>query len=46
MTGWLESGDAVYYLKDDGRMAAGETLEIDGETYTFGADGKLSGEGR
>ena len=46
VTGWLESGDAVYYLKDDGRMAAGETLEIDGETYTFGADGKLSGEGR
>ena len=30
-----------YYLKDDGKMARAETLEISGEKYRFGADGKV-----
>ncbi len=30
-----------YYLKDDGRMASGEVLEIGGEKCEFDADGKV-----
>ena len=30
-----------YYLKDDGRMAYGETLVIGGKEYAFGPDGKV-----
>ena len=39
MTGWLESGSTWYYLKDDGVMAASETLTIDGADYSFGPEG-------
>ncbi|MDO4267665.1 MAG: GH25 family lysozyme [Eubacteriales bacterium] len=38
-TGWLPQGGSWYYLKPDGRMAAGESCEIDGSVYSFGADG-------
>lgn len=38
-TGWLTLGDVWYYLNQDGSMAAGVTLTIDGTSYTFGADG-------
>ena len=38
-TGWLPSGDVWYYLNQDGSMAAGVTLTIDGASYTFGTDG-------
>ncbi len=30
-----------YYLKDDGRMAHGETLTIGGKEFTFAEDGKM-----
>lgn len=38
-TGWLQLGDTWYYLNQDGSMAAGVTLELDGASYTFGNDG-------
>ncbi len=38
-TGWLPDGEVWYYLKPDGKMAAGETCQIDGVEYGFGADG-------
>lgn len=30
-----------YYLRDDGKMAHGETLEIGGKEYVFAEDGKV-----
>ena len=40
-TGWLLDGEAWYYLKPDGKMAAEERCQIDGTEYGFGADGRL-----
>lgn len=39
-TGWLESEDGKYYLKEDGSRATGKT-EIEDETYYFNGDGIL-----
>ena len=36
---WLKSGGKWYWLKADGKMAANESLTIDGESYTFDANG-------
>lgn len=36
---WLTDGDKKYYLKDDGKMAYGETLEIGGERFNFDESG-------
>ena len=30
-----------YYLKDDGKMACNEDMEIGGERFEFGADGRV-----
>ena len=38
-SGWLQSGSSWYYFKADGKMAAGETLSIDGKNYTFNSRG-------
>lgn len=38
-TGWLQLGDVWYYLKQDGTMAAGEAVQIDGVTYQFDENG-------
>lgn len=35
-TGWVQEGDKTFYLKPDGRMIQGESVEtIDGKTYVF-----------
>lgn len=39
--GWLPEGERWYYLKPDGKMAAGEICQIDGKVYEFAADGAL-----
>ncbi|MEY8338929.1 GH25 family lysozyme [Lachnospiraceae bacterium 62-35] len=41
--GWQELDGKRYYLNpaNDGIMAAGNTLEIDGTAYTFGSDGAV-----
>ncbi len=41
-TGWLTVGSDYYYMDSDGAMVTNKTLKIDGKSYTFGADGKLS----
>lgn len=37
---WISFGDVSYYVKDTGIMAADETLDIEGEQYTFDKSGK------
>ena len=37
---WLNYKGADYYLKEDGKMAAGETLTIEGKEYSFDEDGR------
>lgn len=41
MNHWVEDGSRKYYLKDDGVMAASETLTISGKEYTFNGSGEL-----
>lgn len=36
---WLTDGGKKYYLKEDGKMACGETLEIGGESFSFDESG-------
>ena len=38
---WVDWKSDRYYVKPDGYMAAGETIEIDGEKFTFTKTGKL-----
>lgn len=40
-TGWIEVGDRWYYLDKDGIMVHDTTMEIDGKSYAFGADGVM-----
>lgn len=40
-TGWLPQGDDWYYLNQDGTMAAGGTVMIDGIPYVFDENGIL-----
>lgn len=41
MNHWVEDGGRKYYLKDDGVMAASETLTISGKEYTFNGSGEM-----
>lgn len=38
---WLTDGGKKYYLKEDGKMACEETLEIGGESFSFDKSGVL-----
>ena len=38
---WIVENDKKYYIKDDGKMAHDEAIEIDGKTYTFNSSGVL-----
>ncbi len=38
-TGWQNVGGVLYYFQQDGSMAAGVTLTIDGILYQFDANG-------
>ena len=40
-TGWVQAGESWYYLDPSGVMIADTTMEIDGVSRTFGADGAL-----
>lgn len=40
-TGWLPLNSGTYYLGSDGVMLANTTQMIDGDSWTFAADGKL-----
>lgn len=40
-TGWVQDGNDWYYLYQNGMMAAGGTLQLDGKDYTFDASGKM-----
>ena len=40
-TGWKKVSGSWYYLNEDGRMAENETIEIDGEVYTFDEFGNV-----
>jgi hypothetical protein len=43
--GWLKIGTNYYYFsKASGKMLAGNSYNIDGKIYTFGADGKWDGK--
>lgn len=42
-TGWLETGGKWYFLEPDGSMIASTTRMINGNQYTFGADGAWTG---
>ena len=41
VTGWKKVSGSWYYLNEDGRMAENETIEIDGEVYTFDEFGNV-----
>lgn len=41
-TGWLQQGEEWYYLDASGAMIENETREIDGVSYTFDSDGRLT----
>lgn len=38
-TGWIQLGEDWYYLKEDGKMAASESCQIDGIMYYFAENG-------
>lgn len=38
---WHEENGERYYLKDNGKMAKDETLEIGGKKYVFDKDGRV-----
>lgn len=38
---WLTDGGKKYYLKEDGKMAHEEILEIDGESFSFDKSGAI-----
>lgn len=38
---WLTENGHRYYLKDDGKMAKDESIEISGKTYTFNNSGEM-----
>ena len=40
MTGWTTYGGNYYYLGSDGAIVTGQTIEIDGVSYTFDSNGK------
>jgi hypothetical protein len=41
--GWLKiSGNWYYFSKSSGKMLAGNSYKLDGDIYTFGADGKVT----
>lgn len=39
---WLTENGHRYYLKDDGKMAKDESIEISGKTYTFNNSGEMA----
>lgn len=41
MNHWLTENGKKYYLKEDGKMAHEETLEIGGESFSFDKSGVL-----
>ncbi len=41
VTGWYAFGEDNYYFDENGEAASG-TITLDGHTYTFGADGKMT----
>ncbi|MBR1781013.1 MAG: hypothetical protein IJ751_06405 [Oscillospiraceae bacterium] len=43
-TGWLETGNHLYFLADDGVMLRSSGWVIDGEVYTFDANGYATPE--
>ena len=42
-TGWIHNGNSIYYFDSETKKAITGTHEIDGMSYTFSSDGKLSG---
>ena len=46
LTGWVHSNGGYYYLGSDGKMVSGTTLTIDGNNYSFDANGAYTGGGR
>ena len=45
MTGWIHVNNTYYYLGSDGKMVSGTTITIDGNSYTFDANGAYTGGG-
>ncbi|MEG7531919.1 MAG: GH25 family lysozyme [Hungatella sp.] len=41
-TGWVQVKNHWYYLDSNGRMLHDAAVEIDGVSYTFGSDGRLT----
>jgi glucan-binding YG repeat protein len=40
-TGWVQVGDKWYYFNQDGLMVHDTSMDIDGKSYTFDADGAM-----
>lgn len=40
-TGWVQADGKWYYMDPNGAMIHDTTMEIDGQSYTFGADGAM-----
>jgi D-alanyl-D-alanine carboxypeptidase len=41
-SGWVKDGDQWYYVKENGTKAAGQWLEIEGESYWFDDNGSMA----